>query len=110
MHNAQCGTEDLKKIELEGQLHASRCMEVSLSPRLGPFRIPDSEAKSECLESSPSVLTEWVVHLWVTESPPGGTFDSQHSLIIIQNSLFGPRVSPHFGPACWALLNIFSTH
>ena len=32
------------------------------------FRIPDSEAKSGCLESSPSVLAGWVVHLWVTKS------------------------------------------
>ena len=44
---AQCGAEDLKKRELEGQLLASRCMEVPLSPRLGPFRNANSRFGSE---------------------------------------------------------------
>ena len=49
----------------------SRCPPVSAHSEL---RIPDWEAKSGNRESSPSVLTEWVVHLWATKSLPGGTW------------------------------------
>ena len=72
----------------------SRCPPVSAHSE---FRIAHSRFGSEIRvsgieESSPSVLTEWVVHLWVTESLPGGTWrrlPTPH----LRGALLGVRVN-----------------